>query len=425
MSRNSPYLAAALRTIVGTAAIVASMPLGAQVTPPPSPIPPTPEDTSYVIYGEGPLSLPLGIGFRLPAYNRVDGIVLPWGPVISLAGSRVRIDPTVSYRSHIGKVDPFVTMQFDVTPRTLMEIAGGRSTFTNDGWIRSDLVNSAVAFGVGSDSRNYFRADRGWATLSQTISSPGWVITPSVGALTENDWSTGSPVRHSNAPWSFFGRADSLKIRRPNPAIAEGHVSSGLGRVKAVYEQEDVKVTLDAALEHAFDAPPTILAPPVIPRVVGGDVVVAENKTGDFTQITVGSTASFLTFGSQRFDFRAHAVITPGDIAPPQRFAYLGGAGTLATVDLMALGGDRLLFAEGEYSIPIEPIVLPIVGNPIVSLRYAAGAAGVGELPDFIQNLGVGLGVRFLKAEYHVDPNYKKTTLSRKSAFSIGISLSL
>ena len=410
MSRTTPYLAAALL-------IVTSMPLVAQVTPPPSPIPPTLEDTSYVIYDEGPISLPLGIGFRLPAYNRVDGLVLPWGPAISLAGGRVRIDPTVTYRSHIGKVDPFATMQFDLTPRTLLEIAGGRNTFTNDGWIRSDLVNSAAAFGVGSDARNYFRADRGWVTLSQTITRPGWVITPSVGALTENDWSTGFPGRHTSTPWSFFGRTDSLKMRRLNPTIAEGHISSGLGRVKADYEREDVKLTLDAAVEHAFDAPPTV-------RLVG-NAVIAKNESGDFTQITVGSKASFMTFGSQRFDFRGHAVITPGDIAPAQRFAYLGGAGTLATVDLMALGGDRLLYVEGEYSIPIESIVLPFVGNPIVSLRYAAGAAGEGELPDFIQNLGLGLGVRFLKAEYHVDPNYKKTTFSRKSAFSIGISLSL
>lgn len=416
MSRTTSSLAAVLL-------IVAPMRLDAQVTPPPAPIPPTLEDTSYVVYDEGPISLPLGVGLRIPSYNRVDGLALPWGPVISLAGDRIRIDPTVTYRSHIGKLDPFVTMAFDITPRTQLAIAGGRSTFTNDGWIRSDLVNSLTTIGVGSDARNYFRADRGWVTLSQTIIKPDWVITPSVGALAENDWSNGSPIPHTHAPWSFFGKNDRLKMLRPNPAILKGHVSSGLGRLKVDYEHADVKVTLDGALEHAFDAPPTpAFQPPVL---AGGDIIVAQNTSGDFTQITFGSKVSFLTFGSQRFDFRGHAVITPGDIAPPQRYAYLGGAGTLATVDLMALGGDRLVYVEGEYSIPIQRIVLPFVGSPIASLRYAAGAAGVGQLPDFIQNLGVGLGVQFLKAEYHVDPSYKKTSFSRKHAFSLGISLSL
>nr|MBA3404374.1 hypothetical protein [Gemmatimonadaceae bacterium] len=140
-------------------------------------------------------------------------------------------------------------------------------------------------------------------------------------------------------------------------------------------------------------------------------------------QLTFGSKASFPTFGTQRFAFRGHAVVTPGDIAPPQRFAYLGGAGTLATVDLLAVGGDNLIFVEGEYSLPLTRPLLPLVGAPILSARYAAGGAGIGSTPDLIQNIGVGIGARLLKAEYHIDPNYQKTPFSRRSAFSIGVSL--
>jgi hypothetical protein len=413
MSRTISFLRGVLCTVSLATVLLGASSVDAQVTPPPAPIPPTLEvDTGYVNYDEGPISLPLGIGLRLPGYNRVDGLVLPWGPKISLAAGRVRIDPTVTYRSHIGKIDPFVKMHLVPGPALELEVAGGRSTFTNDEWIRSDLINSGAAFFVGSDARNYFRADRGWITLSHTTSRAGLVITPSVGALTEHDWSTGSALRHTNAPWSLFYKTDSLKMRRPNPAIADGHVSSGLGRLKVEYEREDVTAKVDAGLEHAFDGPPTQFG-------------TNRNSSGEFTQITIGSKVSFPTFGTQRFDFRGHAVITPGDIAPPQRFAYLGGAGTLATVDLLALGGDRLFYAEGEYSIPIDRIQLGVIGSPIVSARYAAGAAGVGELPDFIQNIGVGLGVRFLKAEYHIDPNFKKTAFTRKHAVAIGISLSL
>jgi hypothetical protein len=411
-SRRLPLLAV-------VAALSLVTPLAGQVTPPQAPPPPPAADTSYVEYRESAISLPQGIGIRVPLYNRVDGLVVPWGPLISLANDRIRIDPTITYRSHIGKIDPFARIQIVPMTGTRIEVAGGRATFTNDGWIRSDLVNTLAALAVGSDSRNYFRADRGWATIAHDFMANDIIFTPSVGAQMENDWSTGSPVRHTNAPWSLFSKTDSLKMRRPNPAIAKGHVNSVLGRLKTDYEREDVKANIDIGVEHAFDAPPTfvLLLPP--------DPHSAENSSGNFTQITIGSKASFLTFGEQSFAFRGHAVFTPGDIAPPQRFAYLGGAGTLATVDLLALGGDRLFYVEGEYSIPVPRVQLPLVGSPIVSLRYAAGSAGVAELPDFIQNIGVGAGVRFLKFEYHIDPNYKKTSFTHKHAFAVGLSLSL
>ena len=144
-----------------------------------------------------------------------------------------------------------------------------------------------------------------------------------------------------------------------------------------------------------------------------------------FTQVTLHSKATFPTFGAQHFDFRGHAVFGSSDDVPPQRYAYLGGTGTLPTVDILAFGGDRLLFVEGEYIVPLRRPVLPFIGAPVVSLHYAAGAAGVGELPDFIQNIGVGLGVRLVKAQYHIDPNFKDTEFRHKSAFSLGFSLSL
>jgi hypothetical protein len=408
------------RAVAGVALLLGASLLRAQATPPA--IPPVPSasvDTSYANYEEGPISLPLGIGLRIPSYNRVDGVVLPWGPIVSLSNDHIRIDPTITYRSHIGKVDPFVKIRIGSVDAVQLELDGGRGTFTNDDWIRSNVVNSLTALGVGSDSRNYFRADRGTASLFRGFAQGGFILTPSLGFLMENDWSMGSPVRHTNAPWSFYGRSDSLKMRRTNPAIFRGHVTSGIGELKTEYEGGGVKGFLSGRLERGRLTTLPFVTP------VGGDVLGSEDPSGDFTQLTFNSKVTFLTFGSQHFDFRGHAVFTPGDVFLRQRFSYIGGAGTLATVDLLALGGDDVLYVEGEYSVPIERIVLPLIGNPIVSARYAAGSAGVGGLPDFIQNVGVGLGVQFLKAEYHIDPNYRKTPFSRKSAFSIGISLPL
>ncbi|MFN2603219.1 MAG: hypothetical protein ABR582_10745 [Gemmatimonadaceae bacterium] len=372
-----------------------------------------PADTGYVQYREPWITLPLGVGLRLPAYDRVDGLSVPWGPEISFAEEHVVIDPTVTYRSHIGKFDPFLKAMLRSRNGVILDIKGGRSTFTNDDWIRTDLVNTLAAIAVGSDSRNYFRADRGTGILSLEIGRPNITITPGVGINFENDWSVGVPVRHTNAPWSLFSKTDTLKMRRTNPSIWEGHLASMLGRVLGEYEAGGVKGSFSGLLERSFKTPPR--------RSTTGFLLASE----DFTQVTLNAKVGFPTFRTQRFDFRGHGVFTSSDATPPQRFAYLGGAGTLATVDLLALGGDKLFFVNGEYSIPIEGIDLPLARNPIVSLMYSAGSAGVDELPDFIQNLGVGLGFSMIKVEYHIDPNYKKTSFTHKHAFSVSLNLEM
>ena len=398
------------RTFFVAALLFAMSSAGSQTTP-------QPPDTGYVVYREPWITLPLGIGLRVPAYDRVDGLSLPWGPQISFDEEHVVIDPTVTYRSHIGKFDPFLKATLQNRSGVILDLAGGRETLTNDDWIRSDIVNSLAALAVGSDSRNYFRADRGTGMLSVEIGRPNITITPGIGGSFENDTLVGVPVRHTNAPWSFFGKTDTLKMRRINPSIAKGHIASGLARLLAEYESAGVKGSFSGLVEHAFHAPTTF-------HLVGADVQAAEN-TGSFTQLTLNAKVGFPTFRTQSFDFRGHTVLTSGDGTPPQRYAYLGGAGTLATVDLLALGGDKLFFASGEYSIPIEAIDLPVVTNPIVSLIYAAGSAGVGELPDFIQNIGVGLGFKLIKFEYYIDPNYKKTSFTRKHAFAVSLNLSM
>jgi hypothetical protein len=350
-------------------------------------------------------SLPLGVGFRIPSYDRVNGLSLPWGPVITIPPGRIEINPVVTYRSNLGEIDPSVGVRAAFGSLDTLSLFIGRGTFTNDAWIRTDLINSLAAIGVGSDARNYFRAKRATAEYSHSFRTNTFVWAPMIGALHEIDWSTGIATRHNRAPWSIFGRTDTLKMRRINPAIAPGHVTSGLVGVRGKYEQNELTGSFSVNVERSFDEP-------------------ASGSNDHFTQGTFDARANFPTFGMQSFEFRGHAVSSGGP-TPPQRFAYLGGAGTLATVDLLALGGDRLVFVEGEYYVPLVRPLLPFVGAPVLSARYAAGSAGVGSLPDFIQNIGVGIGVKLVKAEYHIDPNYRKTPYTRKHAFSIGFSLSL
>ncbi len=382
----------------------------------------TAPDTGYVEYHESPITLPLGVGLRIPTYDRVNGLALPWGPKLELDDARVDVDALITYRSNLGKWDPSLEGSLRPGDENELRFYVGRGTFTNDAWIRGDLTNSAVAFFVGSDSRNYYRGDRATARVARTLTSSGLTITPFIGGNLERDWSTGS-LAPTKSPWSFFGRKGDLRMRRPNPRVAKGSITSAFGGTAIEVVRGGLEGKLDAMLEQSLR---TALKPDCSGLPVGGTCF--QPQPGDsFTQATLDGRVSFPTFGTQTFAFKAHAVVSGGSgaPAPAQRFAYLGGAATLATVHLLALGGDHLLYVQGDYMIPIDRIQLPFVGSPYVGLRYATGSAGIGGIPTLIQNLGVGLGVSFFRVDYTIDPAQNRSPFSRKSAFSVGVSLSL
>lgn len=386
--------------------------LGAQET---APAP----DTGYVEYHDSPISLPLGVGLRIPSYDRVNGLTLPWGPKIEFGDGKVDLDAIVSYRSNLGKWDPSLKGSIRPGDNDEFSFFAGMGTFTNDAWIRGDLANSAAAFFAGSDSRNYYRANRATARIAHTFNGTSLTVTPFIGGNIERDWSTGSLVP-TKTPWSFYGRKGNLKMRRPNPRVAKGSIISVIGGTDIQLVRGGLEGKLDAQLEQTAR---TALKADCAGVPPGGCLVPPPYDA--FTQLTLDSKVTFPTFGTQTFAFKGHAILTNGSGAPAQRFGYLGGSGTLATVNLLALGGDRLLFVQGDYMVPIDRIQLPYLGAPFVALRYAAGNAGAGTLPALIQNLGVGAGVSFFRADYSIDPASNRSPLSRKSAFSFGVSLSL
>jgi len=113
------------------------------------------------------------------------------------------------------------------------------------------------------------------------------------------------------------------------------------------------KLDLEKSLQTSLE-PVCFLAPP--------SSLVCDAPPGDFTQLRFDARLVFPTFGSQTFTFHGHTVLTGGDVTvPAQRFAYLGGVNTLASVKLLALGGDQLLFLMGEYRIPFERIQVPFL----------------------------------------------------------------
>lgn len=354
---------------------------------------------SYRSLGSGPpsaITFP-AYGFRLPAYDRVNGASVPFGPAVSLDSGRIEIDPTATYRSHLGVVDAAARARVGVGRRDALTIVAGRGTRTNDDWNRSDFLNGISALFGGIDARNYYRADLLEGRVSRRWESATIDLTPYVGVATERAWSVGPDSAAASAPYSVFLRRDRRRgMLRPNPAVVAGRISSALVGLEGNWASQGVQTSATTRLELPFEA------------------------VGDahFIQATVDWTVGFPTIGSQRLDVFAHGVVTTGDAAPPQRHAYLGGEdGTIVTRDLLSMGGDQLLFIQGLYSVPLDRVRIKLLGSPIVAVRYAVGGAGVSRLPSLVQNVGVRVTVSLLRVQYMIDP------ATRDSRTSVALSL--
>jgi hypothetical protein len=342
-----------------------------------------------------PIEWPGAYGVRIPSYDRVNGLSLPFGPRFWLDSTRYSVEPIVTYRSDLGEIDPEVRASMTLSRLSAVTLTAARTTLTNDAWIRGSFINSLSSLFTGADVRNYRRADRGELRYRRDVERDAGVWTPFVGVQTERAWSVAPRPGATSGPWSLFGRNDDEEgMLRPNPGVARGRISSVVGGVDATLQFQDVSVDARTFVETAVDAP--------------GDA--------RFVQTTLDGRVRFPAIRNHQFQFEVHSLLTFGDIAPPQRFSYLGGSGTLPTMRLLSMGGDELLFLESRYTVPIERVSIPFLGSPSVSLRHMIGSAGVDRLPQFVNNVGVRVTWSLLKADFVIDPETKDTD------FSIGLS---
>lgn len=344
-----------------------------------------------VLEQTGFLSLPLLYGLRIPSYTRVDGLGIPWGPRLTIGergGNELVLDPTVTYRSDIGAFDPALRARLRLGPGWSANAFAGRGTFTNDEWIESDLINSLKVFIDGRDYRNYWRADRVEGSVARTWTGDDGEVTLWGGARTERAWSI-----TAGGPWSVRGRTAGDGMIRVNPVVERGRISSALAGVRGSLSLPEILLSASVQLERPFETP------------------------GDerFTQATIDAGVELATFAAQSFELRSHALLTAGDTAPPQRFSYFGGSGTLPTFSVLEFGGEQLLLIESAYNIPIGAVRVPLLGPPVLSLRHAIGAAGVGKLPEFEQNLIARISLGILAVQYAIDP------ATRNDTFSVGL----
>lgn len=332
-------------------------------------------------------------GLLMPTYERVDGLSLPVGVSVASPGGLANFEATATYRSRLGTVDPGATLLVTPSSRVRLEVTGGRTTRTNDDWIYSDPVNSLTSFFVGIDTRNYFRSVGAEARLIATVDRPSLLLEPYIGGRFERI----TPITATGDVWSMFEHDDTLRMARVNPLVEPGHLTSALAGARWELFVNDITGQGYLRAEQSFDAPA---------------------GASNFLQFTLHGSIQFPTFRTQSLKVKIHGVTSVGDAIPMSRFAWLGGSGTLATMDLLEQGGSTLLFVESRYQIPIEAIQLPVIGAPVLSIRDAFGSAGMGALPDLQHEIGVGIGVSAL----HLDVN-TAVAGRKRTKVSLGISL--
>ena len=341
-------------------------------------------------------------GFAMPSYDRISGFTFPVGVDVAVPTSWFRATPLLTYRSQLGAIDPSVDGAIEPNDRTSIAFSASRGVFSNDTWIRPDLVNSAEFLFFGEDTRNYYRGARGEVRASHPWRGSGWQIRPALGARVERTESVRADPFFVGGPFTFFNKTDSLDRRRLNVPVQGGAMQSALVALQADWDSASITthLRLDAELAHQSS---TADGSPI--------------RDPQFAQFTLDGNLSFPTFDGQSFRLIAHAVMTTGGDTPRQRWVYLGGPGTMPTLDMLSLGGDRLVFLDAHYAIPIRRHPIPVLGVPLLELREALGGAAFQRFPTLEQMSGLRLAAGYLYAELLVDP------IRRRSKFSGGISL--
>ena len=247
---------------------------------------------------------PLLAGLALPTYDRINGLSLGFAPSFEFDSARIVVRPAATYRSHLGVVDPSLQLSAELGRRNRAELWAGRGTFTNDAWIYSDMVNSALALVTGKDMRNWFRGARIDARAFRRWEGARWEHEPWIGGRLERAESVVRDTGSTAAPWSLFGRSSLEGLRRPNPPVDDGRLVSALVGTKVRWEPADVRALGTIESEVLFG--------PAGRRAV---------------QTTVDARIEFPAVANHTFRLETHGVATAGD-ASRQRYAFLGGSGT-------------------------------------------------------------------------------------------------
>jgi hypothetical protein len=329
--------------------------------------------------GEPGLRFPGFLGLRPPTYDRVAGLTLPWGAAWRLARAEREeawLRSAVAYRTAPGDIAAAAALDLQ-RGRTRLSAAAEQAYFTNDEWIRSDLDNSLVFAWSGRDLRNYYRAERFYAEAGHAGERRRWAWQAALRAQTEKARSL--PARD---PWTLFGDGD-----RRNPPIDDGRTNSIVGQGAIAWHGESAALRLGTALEAAAD-------------FTGGDFSFARFiLDGDWTMLA-------LRDHTLEIEWRFQGPLPGTRSLPRQRWTFVGGSGTLKTFPIAHFPGDRLVFVETDYIIPLPASFrFPILGAPALEIEHAAAMAWTAnDRPPLEQNVALRLQFFGLYARVVTNP---------------------
>ncbi|HXT17785.1 MAG TPA: hypothetical protein VN706_19265 [Gemmatimonadaceae bacterium] len=341
-------------------------------------------------------------GLALPSYDRSNGLSLPVGLDFSPGAHAVFLRPRLTYRSQLGRVDPSITVDDSLNRYTAVRLWAGQATFSNEGWIWSAPVNTTEFLLLGHDARNYFRATRADLTIGHRVEAGTTTLEFYAGGRYESARAVRPLDGAGSAPWTFHGHHDTDDALRPNPEIAPVSGGSALAGLALAWTPGDIvaRFRADEEIGHFGD------------ECNGCGL----ERTGTFAQTTLDGAIEFPTFGTQSLRFEGHGVVSTHH-TPEQRFAYVGGKGTLSTLEMLELGGNELVYVDARYNVPIDRVQLPMVGAPVVTVREVLAGATVDEWPRLHQGVGLRLSLSALYGEFLVDPD------TRLGHFSVGLSI--
>lgn len=293
------------------------------------------------------------------------------------------------FKSHRWRFHLGVARQFVLGDGQLLEfgVEGHNLTDTKDQWLIRQGENTAAAFFIHEDYRDYF-GRAGWGvnaayTLQQDYLTSQFKVEYLLDKYRSMD---------NRTEWSLFG---GDKLFRLNPPITEGNMRSivaslGVSTVtKTMYGQEGWSAFGTAEFaEKSF----------------GGDF--------GFRQY-VADIRRYQPLGRyDNFNIRVRAGSSEG-ILPPQKVYELGGLSTVQVLPFKAMAGNRMLLANAEYIVNgdilhdidfwpswlmrgINFVFIGDAGWTRAVRPSASFDAGFGELQlkQFRSNLGVGVSNR-------------------------------
>jgi hypothetical protein len=357
-----------------------------------------------------PVVVPAGVfGLWLPTYDRVNGLSIQYRTRVNLGADTLSPHLMLGavYHSARKAFGGEAELRVALGQPLALALGASRATPTNERWIRGDLANSASALFVRSDARDYYASDRAWLTLEARrgealVAGEGY-IAPRLRFMAERDRSLGArnvfTVLERDDPW------------RANLAITEGTLLSGTAGAAIRWRGAASAFIGDVSGELGRIEPDALVFHADAAGIAG-----AADATSTFAQLVADGRWEMTALWGHGIEVRGHLLQPLGSgAAPPQRWSFVGGPGTLPTLPYAALRGDHLVFLSSAYLIPLPWISIPVVGPPSVVLSDAVGTAWMtGEAaPPLEQSLGAGLQFSHLYATLYFDPrNLDHPTLS-------------